>query len=98
MLHKGYVRGSADNKDHRQLFRDYAFTGKAELAISYDSAEDATLACQLYESAGIMIPSNEGFTHVLSGFRIEERASGKFVVYCVGPFVPSVLKPGRGRV
>jgi hypothetical protein len=92
MLYKGYVSGSEDNKDHRQVLRDYAFAGRADLAISYDSAEDAALACERYEAAGITIRSNEGFAHVLSGFRVEERASGKFVVYCIGPFVPEKLK------
>jgi hypothetical protein len=97
MLYKAYVSGSEENTVHSGHLRDYIFSSNPDAAIHYESGAAAELECRFYESAHVTIRSNEGFLHILSGFQIEELANGKFVVYCVGPYVPTVLTQGTTR-
>jgi hypothetical protein len=90
MTYKGYLSGWEDNKSDPTL-KDYIFTESPNSAVMYESADHAATECRFYDSMRISIPSNQGGVHTLNGFQFEELGSGKFVIYCDGPYIPSRL-------
>lgn len=90
MTYKGYLSGWEDNKTDSRL-RDLTFTDNPNSAVTYESADQAAVECRFYDSAAISIPSNQGGKHMLRGFKFEELSSGKFVIYCEGPYIPTAL-------
>jgi len=90
MTYKGYLSGWEDNKSNA-LLKDYLFTANPDVAVKYESAEQAAIECRFYDSAAISIPSNQDGKHMLRGFKFEELSPGKFVIYCEGPYIPAAL-------
>jgi hypothetical protein len=90
MTYKGYLSGWEDNKSDPKLM-DYTFTDNPNSAVTYESADQAATECKFYDAVPISIPSNEGGTHTLRGFKLEELSPGKFVIYCEGPYIPAAL-------
>jgi hypothetical protein len=90
MTYKGYLSGWEDSKSDPRL-KDYLFTTNPNIAVKYESAEQAENECRFYDSAAISIPSNQGGKHMLRGFRCEELSPGEFVIYCEGPYIPARL-------
>lgn len=86
---KGYIRGWKERErcEERHLV-DYFFDSHAENAATWESEQEAQNDCVIFERHQIVIPSSQGGTHVLSGFKVEQRADGNFVVFCMGPFMP----------
>jgi hypothetical protein len=93
MTYKGYLSGWKDNKSNPNL-KNYTFTSNPNLAVSYESADEAATECRFYDSVPISILSNEGGNHTLRGFKYEKLGVEKFVIYCEGPYIPEILKRG----
>ncbi len=83
---KAYVRRETP-ADHGRI--DYEFASRPEDALCWETKEEAENACVHFNRRHIMIPSSEGGTYACSRFRVEEEAPGKFVVFCIGPFIIS---------
>jgi hypothetical protein len=90
MTYKGYLSGWEDNRSDPRL-KDYLFTSNPNSAVTFESAKQAADECRFYEAVPISIPSNEGGSHTLRGFKFEELSPGKFVIYCEGPYIPATL-------
>jgi hypothetical protein len=84
---KAYISRWKEREKPEQHKIDYWFTSQPENAASWATREEAENNCVIFDHHQIVIPSAEGGPHVCSGFKVEGRAPGEFVVYCVAPFV-----------
>lgn len=84
---KGYVSRWQKRERPDENIMDYWFCSRAENAAVWDTREGAENDCVLFNRHQIVIPSSNGGPYVCRDFKIEERAPGEFVVYCVAPFI-----------
>lgn len=99
-LLKGYVRRWKEREKPEPEGIDYWFTSHPENAAWWKTREDAENECVVFEANRIRIPSSAGGVHTCRGFKVEERAPGEFVIYCMAPFVlqSSEIAPRNGPV
>ena len=89
---KAYVSNWNDSAD--KLHRDLWFRSDPKNARILDNEAEAETHCRVFDDSGIAIPSNEGGTHVLRGFKVEKLAPNRFVIFCEGPFIHQSQRPG----
>src|SRR5438270_13679980 len=92
---RGYVsRWQLVTENGKPPRTDYWFNSKIENAAHWPTRQDAENDCVLF-NRGILIPSNEGGTHVCKGFKVEERTPVEYVVYCDAPFIIAESPAGQ---
>jgi len=84
---KGYIVGWKVREKPEEHKIDYWFDHRAEKAAYWPTRQEAENDCAIFDYHCIVIPSAEGGTHVCNGFKVEERAPGEFVVFCLAPFI-----------
>lgn len=87
---RGYVRQYEDVKDEKAPYGfrwDVWFAGK-DNAMHWETLAEARVARDWFERRRIEIVLPEGGKHLCTGFEIEERTDGEFVIFCDGPFSP----------
>jgi len=92
---KGYVNRWKKRDKPEEHVMDYWFCSRAENAAVWDTREGAENDCVLFNHHRIVIPSSEGGTYICRDFKVEERAPGEFVVFCMAPFVPKENSSGE---
>ena len=88
-MRKGYIRGWEPRKNplDSPADTDFIFTANQEKAYAWASQDEAESERRMFDSYRIRIPSAFGGTHICKEFRVEERESGDFVIFCVAPFI-----------
>lgn len=92
---RGYIRKEEYVDDAKMPFGrryDVWFTDK-EHAMYWETMEEAEGAVKFFESRRIEIDAPSGGKHLCTGFEIEERAPGQFIIFCDAPFtllIPNV--------
>lgn len=84
---KGYIRASQIRRRPEKPLTDYSFDHRSEEGIRFETRQEAEASCVIFNGHRIEIPSSEGGKHICENFQVEERADGKFVVFCLGPFI-----------
>ena len=72
------------------------FDPDPEGAAVWNTREQAQNACREFESFGIRIPAHADME--CKGFRVEERAPNRFVVFCEYPSDPVLAGAGPARI
>jgi hypothetical protein len=88
VLMRGYIRKEAYVDDEKAPFGkryDVWFADK-EHAMHWDTIEEAKSAVKFFEGKRIEISLSDGGKRVCTGFEIEERKPGEFVIFCDTPF------------
>ena len=85
-LTKGYLIDFEPDPQAQDFGKRYVFGSKADGALAFDSREDCASQCNVLKKLGVTVPSKNG-TVVCRDFRVEQRVSGDFVIWCEGPFV-----------
>jgi hypothetical protein len=89
-MSKGYVSRDEPRKDWRESQKsDFWFTSNPESAMYWESQTEADMACRMFERSNIEIPSALGGLHLCKGFKSEKLRTGRFVVFCEAPFIPT---------
>ena len=87
-MHKAYVTRWKRREKPEEHIVDYWFDSRSENAMYWETREQADIDCGLLNHLQIVIPSSEGGTHICKDFKVEQRVSGEFVVFCEAPFIP----------
>ena len=91
---KGYICGWSRSKDPERPYQtDFWFDSDPQKAAYWKTHEEAETDCELLEKKAIAIDSGEGGRHICSGFQIEKRGPGEFVIFCEAPFI---RRPSEG--
>ncbi|MGA7931421.1 MAG: hypothetical protein WCA20_36180 [Candidatus Sulfotelmatobacter sp.] len=88
-MSKGYVQGLKNRKEPPEEpdIVDVWFTNRVENAASYATRSEAEAECLFLERWRVKIPTATGHKHTCTDFKVEERATGQFVLFCEAPFV-----------
>lgn len=62
------------------------FTANSKAAHSWSRKREAEIEAANLEMREIKIKTADGKAHVCTGYEVEERASGEFILSIVGPF------------
>ena len=62
------------------------FTANREAAHSWSRKREAEIEAATLEQQPIKIKKADGQDHVCTGYKVEERAPGEFILSIVGPF------------
>lgn len=84
---KRYIGGWRFREHPENHVVDYSFESDPDKAAYWQTREEAERDCLIFENHNIVIPAVHGGSHVCSGFKVEECAPGRFVVYCMAPFI-----------
>jgi hypothetical protein len=91
MMHKAYVSCWEHRVSDRRKV-DFVFTSNPAGAMTLESRDDANVEARIFNGYGIVIPSNQGGSHTITNWMVEELESGKFAIFCMGPFIPEQSK------
>ena len=80
---KAYVSNWNDNAD--KLHRDLWFRSDPKNARVLDNEAEAETHCRVFDQSGITIPSNEGGSCVLRGFKVEKLVPNRCVIFLSVP-------------
>lgn len=92
---KGYINHWREREKPEQHRVDYWFSARIEQAATWPTKEEAESNCTIFNHHRIVIPSSQGGTHVCDDFKVDERAPGQFVVYCMAPFIVKEAATGE---
>jgi hypothetical protein len=90
-MSKGYISNFKKCETEGKWFEDISFDSDPERAWNWATREGAEIDC-MDLNRGVEIPSSKGGFFMLSGFKIEERPRGEFLIFCEGPFIPDTAK------
>ena len=83
-MRKGYLVDFEPDPQAQDFGKRYVFGSKPEDALAYESREEGESTCNVLRKLGVTIP--KGGTYVCRDFKVEQRSSGDFVIWCEGPF------------
>lgn len=92
---KGYINRWQEREKPEQQVVDYWFSSRIEGAATWPTKEEAESNCTIFNHHRIVIPSSHGGTHVCADFKVEQRATGEFVAYCMAPFIVTETATGE---
>jgi hypothetical protein len=89
-MFKGYISRWESRKAPETHILDYWFTSNPNSAWYWETKEEAESDCRVIFNRGIEIPSSLGGTYMCRDFKVDERKTNEFVVFCEAPFIPRV--------
>jgi hypothetical protein len=86
---KAYIHSWKEREAPEESRLDYFIAPDAEKACGWDTKEEAERSCRVFDGHRIKVQLANGAEYVCCGFKVEQRATNSFVVFCG---LPSALE------